>query len=55
MAQNFIVNKGLGAGDRVIVAGVQKVQPGEVVNPIPAPVAAQQNGSQATAQAGQGD
>ncbi|HUD59043.1 MAG TPA: efflux RND transporter periplasmic adaptor subunit [Acetobacteraceae bacterium] len=55
MAQNFVVTKGLGAGDRVIVAGVQKVQPGEVVNPIPAPVTVQQNGSQATAQAGQGD
>ncbi|HYZ23127.1 MAG TPA: efflux RND transporter periplasmic adaptor subunit [Rhodopila sp.] len=37
IAQNEIVNKGLSGGERVIVAGVQKVQPGEVVNPTEAP------------------
>ncbi|MEO8714654.1 MAG: efflux RND transporter periplasmic adaptor subunit [Acetobacteraceae bacterium] len=41
IAQDFIVNKGLSAGDRVIVEGIQKVRPGEVVNaqPAPAPIA----------------
>ncbi len=37
IAQNFIVEKGLSGGERVIVAGVQKVKPGETVNPQPAP------------------
>lgn len=39
MAQKFIVDKGLSGGERVIVAGVQKVKPGEIVNPVPAPAA----------------
>lgn len=39
IAQNFIVNKGLSGGERVIIAGVQKVRPGERVNPVPAPPA----------------
>ena len=38
IAQNYIVNKGLTGGERVIVAGVQKVRPGEVVNPTTEPV-----------------
>lgn len=33
LAQNEIVNTGLSGGERVIVAGVQKVRPGETVNP----------------------
>ena len=43
IAQDFIVTKGLSAGDRVIVEGVQKVRPGEKVNaqsaPAPTPTA----------------
>jgi membrane fusion protein (multidrug efflux system) len=39
IAQNYIVTKGLAGGERVIVEGVQKVRPGEVVNPQPAPSA----------------
>ena len=37
IAQNFVVVKGLSGGERVIVAGVQKVRPGEVVSPVVAP------------------
>ena len=37
IAQNFIVEKGLTGGERVIVAGVQKARPGATVNPVPAP------------------
>jgi membrane fusion protein (multidrug efflux system) len=37
IAQAFIVEKGLTGGERVIIAGVQKVRPGETVNPEPAP------------------
>jgi membrane fusion protein (multidrug efflux system) len=33
IAQDFIVNQGLSADQRVIVGGVQKVQPGQVVDP----------------------
>lgn len=33
--ENWIVEKGLAAGDRVIVEGVQKVQPGMQVKPVP--------------------
>jgi membrane fusion protein (multidrug efflux system) len=40
IAQDFIVDKGLSGGERVIVAGVQKVRPGETVHPVPAPPAA---------------
>lgn len=36
IAQNFVVTKGLSAGQRVIVAGLQKVQPHEVVKAIEA-------------------
>lgn len=45
IAQNFVVDKGLNAGQRVIVEGVQKVHPGETVHPMEAP-----SGVQATAQ-----
>lgn len=34
--QDFIVEKGLAPGDRVIVEGLQRVRPGVVVRPIPA-------------------
>ncbi|HEX2942703.1 MAG TPA: efflux RND transporter periplasmic adaptor subunit [Rhodopila sp.] len=37
IAQNEIVTSGLSGGERVIVAGVQKVRPGETVNPTEAP------------------
>lgn len=37
VAQNYIVNTGLSGGERVIVAGVQKVKPGETVRPVPEP------------------
>lgn len=37
IAQNFIVDKGLSGGERVIIAGVQKVKPGEKVAPVVAP------------------
>lgn len=36
IAQNFIVEQGLSGNERVIVQGVQKVRPGQVVNPIAA-------------------
>jgi membrane fusion protein (multidrug efflux system) len=39
IGQSFIVEKGLTAGQSVIVAGVQKVKPGELVDPVPAPPA----------------
>jgi membrane fusion protein, multidrug efflux system len=39
IAQNFVVEKGISEGDRVIVVGIQKVRPGELVNPVPAPPA----------------
>lgn len=37
IAQNYIVTKGLSGGEQVIVEGVQKVRPGETVQPQPAP------------------
>ena len=40
VAQDYIVQKGLEGGERVIVAGVQKVRPGESVHPVPVPAAA---------------
>lgn len=40
IAQNYIVEKGLSGGERVIVAGVQKARPGETVNPVSAPAPA---------------
>ena len=40
IAQDFIVEKGLAGGERVIIAGVQKVKAGQRVNPVSAPPAA---------------
>jgi membrane fusion protein (multidrug efflux system) len=54
IAQDFVVTKGLIAGERVIVEGVQKVHPGEVVNPTEGPAPPQQNAAQAGAPTGQG-
>jgi membrane fusion protein (multidrug efflux system) len=39
IGQDFIVEKGLAGGERVIISGVQKVKPGETVNPVEAPAA----------------
>jgi membrane fusion protein (multidrug efflux system) len=39
IGQNYVVSKGLSAGENVIVQGVQKVRPGEIVNPQVAPAA----------------
>lgn len=49
IAQNEIVTKGLTGGERVITEGVQKVHPGESVNPTEAPAPARQDESRATA------
>ncbi len=46
IAQNFIVEKGLSGGERVIIAGVQKVKSGETVNPEPAPSGASEQTGQ---------
>ncbi len=40
IGQDYIVSKGLQGGERVIVEGVQKVHPGQKVNPQPAPQSA---------------
>lgn len=48
IAQNFIVEKGLSGGESVIVAGVQKVRPGEMVDPVSAPAAAPLAGTSGT-------
>ncbi|MGH7103269.1 MAG: efflux RND transporter periplasmic adaptor subunit [Acetobacteraceae bacterium] len=45
--QNFIVEKGLSGGEHVIIAGVQKVKPGEKVNPVAAPASGASNGAPA--------
>jgi membrane fusion protein, multidrug efflux system len=37
IGQNFIVQSGVSGGERVIIEGIQKVHPGEVVSPTPAP------------------
>jgi membrane fusion protein (multidrug efflux system) len=39
-SDDWIVEKGLAAGDRVVVDGIQRVQPGMTVDPAPAPAAA---------------
>lgn len=36
LGQEYIVKRGLNVGERVIVEGVQKVRPGEIVKPTPA-------------------
>jgi membrane fusion protein, multidrug efflux system len=52
LAQDYIVNKGLTGGERVIIAGQQKVHPGETVAPSSAGTAPTETG---TAQQGQTD
>ncbi|MGH7560284.1 MAG: efflux RND transporter periplasmic adaptor subunit [Gemmatimonadales bacterium] len=46
---DWIIERGLAAGDRVIVDGVQKVGPGAVVKPVPAPEASVQAARRDTA------
>lgn len=48
MAQDYIVNKGLNGGEQVIIAGVQKVRPGEAVKPTEAPATPQAQAAAAT-------
>jgi membrane fusion protein, multidrug efflux system len=36
IAQDFVVEKGVSAGDRIIVSGIQRARPGELVHPVPA-------------------
>ena len=45
--QNVVVTKGLKEGDRVVVEGIQNVQPGQEVEPHPAQQASPGNGEQA--------
>ncbi|HLH92738.1 MAG TPA: efflux RND transporter periplasmic adaptor subunit [Xanthobacteraceae bacterium] len=45
IGQDFIVNSGLTGGERVIIEGVQKVHPGETVNPTTAPSEPAQGGA----------
>jgi membrane fusion protein (multidrug efflux system) len=35
LPDGYIVRKGLAAGDRIVVDGVIRVRPGNVVNPVP--------------------
>lgn len=55
IAQDYIVEKGLSGGERVITAGVQKVHPGETVNPTPAPAAPQTGAAGDASTAGQSE
>lgn len=50
IGQSYVISQGLTAGENVIVQGVQKVRPGEVVNPQVAPP--EPAGAQAAANAG---
>jgi membrane fusion protein (multidrug efflux system) len=43
IGQDYAVEKGLNAGDRVITEGIQKVHPGEVVNPMSPPAQPSEN------------
>jgi membrane fusion protein (multidrug efflux system) len=47
LPDGFIVRKGLAAGDRIVVDGVIRVRPGNVVKPVPvaAPTAAPSSGA----------
>lgn len=45
IGNQWLVDAGLAAGDRVIVEGLQKVQPGMPVDAVEAPMSAQQGGS----------
>src|SRR4029077_13101272 len=38
VGQDYIVTEGVKAGERIIVEGLQKVRPGDMVNPTTAPV-----------------
>jgi membrane fusion protein (multidrug efflux system) len=40
VGQYFVVADGLSGGEHVIVEGIQKVQPGQTVNPLPRSAAA---------------
>ena len=40
MGDEWIIEKGLLAGERVVVDGVQRVQPGMTVDPVPVSTAA---------------
>ena len=51
IGQDFIVTQGLSGGEHVIVAGLQKVRPGETVQPSPAPAPPQGTASGAPAAA----
>lgn len=48
IAENFVVEKGVSKGDRVVIGGLQKVKPGELVNPVAAPPAATAPGQSGT-------
>lgn len=52
VAQNFIVDQGLTGGEQVIVQGMQKVQPGEVVKAVVEPGASETSQAGAVAQQG---
>jgi membrane fusion protein, multidrug efflux system len=41
---NWLVTKGLKPGDRVIVEGMQRIQPGMTVRPVPAGLAPARQG-----------
>jgi membrane fusion protein (multidrug efflux system) len=43
VGQYFVVTQGLSGGEHVIVEGIQKVQPGQKVNPLPQPTASAQD------------
>ena len=53
VGQDFVVTSGLSGGERVIIEGVQKVHPGQVVNPMTASTQPEQGG--ATSGSGQKD
>jgi membrane fusion protein, multidrug efflux system len=52
IGQEYVISKGLTAGENVIVQGVQKVRPGETVNPQVAPAQAGQSPAQTAANSG---
>jgi membrane fusion protein, multidrug efflux system len=54
IAQDYIVDKGVTGGERVIIAGQEKVRPGETVTPTPASTAAAETTSPQQAQVNQG-
>lgn len=45
IGENFIVTRGLSGGEHVIVAGLQKVRPGQTVRAEPAPMQGAESGS----------